>query len=296
MTNKEVIEYVQHTPYNTNPAILKQKLEQQDFENRADWNQNDPMAPDYVKNRTHYSEIGEITIIPEKEVTFIHMTYDSYSQSDGFPADGVELVAGEKYEVIFDGVKYECTAYEHEHGCIIGTYADEDEATFPFYVRFSLPDYDALFENTIYFGIPNPAETVTHTFEVARIDEVVHKLDAKYLPEPDLVITVSGTPDGVFGVATSSNTAVTKGTVNNVKSKILNGEIVDVRIHHIGNDDYMAITDEVKARAVFYNGEIFISWICASFYNKAYKNTVIFNESGEIRAIECYGIDFKLIE
>lgn len=279
MTNKEVIEYVQHTPYNTNPAILKQKLEQQDFENRADWNQNDPMAPDYVKNRTHYSEIGEITIIPEKEVTFIHMTYDSHSRSDGFPADGVELVAGEKYEVIFDGVKYECTAYEHEHGCIIGTYADEDEATFPFYVHFSLPDYDALFENTIYFGVPNPAETVTHTFEVARIDEVVHKLDVKYLPEPDMVITIS---HSLRTQIYTSDVSITSGSVEGVVEKLWGGVPVDIRVRGFEIDgSYLAFAAEVKAIGYYYGGALFVEWLFPNTSNIKH-NIIEFDMDGGV--------------
>lgn len=212
------------------------------------------------------------------------MTYDSHSRSDGFPADGVELVAGEKYEVIFDGVKYECTAYEHEHGCIIGTYADEDEATFPFYVRFSLPDYDALFENTIYFGIPNPAETVTHTFEVARIDEVVHKLDVKYLPEPDMVITIAKSSSGIITV---NDVTITSGTKDALSEKIWAGALVDVRIRYIcTSGSYRAEANEIKATCTWYAGRLYICWgILSDNVHDFMGRRIVIEENGEISAV-----------
>lgn len=77
MTNQEVIDYVLYTPNNINPAILKQKLEQQDFENRPDWNQNDPTAPDYVKNRPFY----------EKQELFLDLTKDDIKLVE-IPDDG----------------------------------------------------------------------------------------------------------------------------------------------------------------------------------------------------------------
>ena len=67
MNNQDIIDYVIHTLHNTNPTILKQKLNEQDFENRSDWNQNDSTAPDYVKNRPFYeTDDGEVVKIPEK--------------------------------------------------------------------------------------------------------------------------------------------------------------------------------------------------------------------------------------
>ena len=36
---------------------------------QPDWNQNDETAPDYVKNRTHYKDIGDVVLIPETSTT-----------------------------------------------------------------------------------------------------------------------------------------------------------------------------------------------------------------------------------
>ena len=41
MNNQEIVNYVMHTPGNTNPAILKQMLEETSVQ--SDWNQNDPL-------------------------------------------------------------------------------------------------------------------------------------------------------------------------------------------------------------------------------------------------------------
>ena len=69
MNNQEIVNYVMHTPGNTNPAILKQMLEETSVQ--SDWNQNDPAAPDYVKNRTHY--LKPTTILEYSEFSFSDM-------------------------------------------------------------------------------------------------------------------------------------------------------------------------------------------------------------------------------
>ena len=54
MSKQDIIDYVMDTPHNINPAILNQKLGE--MEVQPDWNQNDPKAIDYVKNRPFYEE------------------------------------------------------------------------------------------------------------------------------------------------------------------------------------------------------------------------------------------------
>ena len=60
MGKEDVIKYVMKTPHNTNPAILRQKLD----EMSPDWNQNDPSGSGYIQNRTHYDSrrSGEVKI------------------------------------------------------------------------------------------------------------------------------------------------------------------------------------------------------------------------------------------
>lgn len=55
MSKQEIVNYVMNTPHNINPAILNQKLDE--MEVQSDWNQNDPTAPDYIKNRPFYEVV-----------------------------------------------------------------------------------------------------------------------------------------------------------------------------------------------------------------------------------------------
>ena len=70
-----------------------------------DWNQNDPNAPDYVKNRPFYAETE--TVAEEQTVT---TEDDGESIAAKISANGI-LEVGKTYKVVFDGVEYECVAY-----------------------------------------------------------------------------------------------------------------------------------------------------------------------------------------
>lgn len=66
MSEQEIVEYVMKTPYNTNPAILKQKL--QEFSSssgnggiiaQADWAETDETSPSYIKNKP-FTDVGAV--------------------------------------------------------------------------------------------------------------------------------------------------------------------------------------------------------------------------------------------
>ena len=74
---------------------------------QPDWNQNDPNAPDYVKNRTHYKErstlfSGEVTVTNGMGVLPIQ-----------------KYVEGESYTVLFDGAEYNCVAFTASLGGVV---------------------------------------------------------------------------------------------------------------------------------------------------------------------------------
>ena len=67
MDKNTIVEYVEESPQNTNRAILNQMLDEFADTNGsgstgADWEQSDPTAKDYVKNRTHYKRLEKIII------------------------------------------------------------------------------------------------------------------------------------------------------------------------------------------------------------------------------------------
>lgn len=179
MTNKEVIEYIQHTPYNTNPAILKQKLEQQDFENRADWNQNDPMALDYVKNRTHYSEESDVIVLSTMEMDFIRFSENvMYEGDNGYLA--TPFVSDKHYTVTIDGISYDCLGRENKYGNVyLGNYDHQSNfnSAIPFRI-YSHVDADGSWCTRYALE-----KGKMHTIAITTKDEIVYTIDPKYIKD-----------------------------------------------------------------------------------------------------------------
>ena len=66
MSEQEIMEYVMKTPYNTNSAILKQKLQELSNSSgnsgimaQADWAETDETSPGYIKNKP-FTDIGVV--------------------------------------------------------------------------------------------------------------------------------------------------------------------------------------------------------------------------------------------
>lgn len=286
---------------------------------QPDWNQNDPNAPDYVKNRTHYEELK--TIIEEREVrawfefgerafvasrmprvgekltimfngntykctvweedvirlgngettginkgenvpfairfwvngeevlatistvsigdntisivddsgnTLLEETFNIEFYADGsclspdFPLDQ-SLIVGNTYKVVYDGVPYECVAWEDSgdiylgNGEIDGNGHSEDV---PFMIATYYDDGELVWYLAFY-------GTDSHTISVSEV--AVHKLDPKYLPD------VGGGESydlDIFQLDHQGPTLLS-GDYNTVKTKILNREFVKVRYRHV---------------------------------------------------------------
>lgn len=140
--------------------------------NAPDWNQNNPSGAGYVKNRTHWVEIGHA--IFAQDVT------EDFSAGNAVPLRAeLELVAGRTYEVIWDGTLYSCVAYllefEGQSFTVLGN-ASVGNPTFsggngePFLLN-------AVPEMTLVFAqVPGK-----HTFTISGETEIIHGLDAKYI-------------------------------------------------------------------------------------------------------------------
>lgn len=118
MNNQDVIDYVINTPNNTNPVILKQMLKEQDFENRPDWNQNNPAEPDYIKNKpTKLTEFENDLFYNDMEL-FQSLTYEDFapvymSDENGEQTEEVEYLyyIGDSYLEWFnstDSIYFKC--------------------------------------------------------------------------------------------------------------------------------------------------------------------------------------------
>lgn len=177
------------------PEVVK-KLDQKYIPYvRSDWNQNDETSPAYVKNRPFYSEIGTIAFVEQQEVTIGSDMYVALTASN------MPFVAGDTYTVMFNGVRYECVAWNGNYGSVcIGNgsiYGNDgfgnDE---PFLCEFY--EYDGIYLNTYTEG--------TYTISILGVGETVYKIDEKYLPE---MIGASGT---------SNNAEIFNDYENNVAS------------------------------------------------------------------------------
>lgn len=74
---------------------------------QSDWNQNNPEAADYVKNRPFYTgDLVETVLVEETTNEWTAAGFDG-----ALALAPIDLVEGETYVVMFDGVKYECIAY-----------------------------------------------------------------------------------------------------------------------------------------------------------------------------------------
>lgn len=135
-----------------------------------DWNQNDPEAPDYVKNRTHYSEVTNEELVKDLELT----TEDSGDYAYVDIPTSYSFVPGQEYTVIFDGTTYNCVARGLGpillgNGEMCGWGGGNGE---PFCIEGWGGDN--------YLNTPASG---THTLSISTVNEVVHKIDAKYLPD-----------------------------------------------------------------------------------------------------------------
>lgn len=194
MSKQEIVDYVMDTPHNINPAILNQKLDE--MEVQPDWNQNDPTAPDYVKNRPFYTE--------GKEAVLINGDFKSFSQaSNDFIATNIEItfVEGESYTLYVNG---------ESRGTVI--YTDGDHVIFG-------SGYDS-WQVLSNGGIAHFAGSGTYTIKFVQGVETVHKLDEKYLPNRVFIIDTTASD---FGNKVSDPTYG-----DSVKEALLNGKIIFV--------------------------------------------------------------------
>lgn len=137
---------------------------------KPDWNQNDPTAADYVKNRPFYADD------PERPV----FDAEVFVESDGGYAvteQTLIIKTGNVYAVIFDGVRYDCVAFDMwgapciGNGAIAGGEIGNGE---PF---VCVGNFNLIYTST----------SGEHTVSIKEGE--VHKIDEKYLPDTVLRTT-----------------------------------------------------------------------------------------------------------
>lgn len=165
----------------------------------ADWNENDSSKDSYVKNRTHWEEvitkdvelISEATIEPELDENSGYYFFSGVFST--------ELVIGQKYTVIFDGVTYkDLICFDDEGYAMIGApYGNFSEYNFCMWTWFND-------DGGLMLDLCTDLEGA-HTISLSTIEAqtIIHKLDPKYLNLPTNIATT----DDVQGAIDIANEA-----------------------------------------------------------------------------------------
>ena len=141
---------------------------------RGNWEQNDPTADDYIKNRPFYTgDTVETVLVKESTVSFVNAEGLYMAE---FPST-FEATVGVTYTVTWDGTAYECTCVDFDGILAIG--------------NLSIPgvglDTGEPFVIVVYngngIGIITADTSASHTFSISGFAQEIVKLDKKYLPE-----------------------------------------------------------------------------------------------------------------
>ena len=164
----------------------------------ADWNQSDSNADNYVKNRTHYEEETKKKLVDKITLDFSNCESVDWEQTKvGYLYESIELsvVVGQKYEVIFDGVAYECTAFVDKEydNIVIGNGAFVADSNADTGDIFAIGNY----EDGDTYAYIIAADRNSHTISISTTKTVVHKLDPKYLDLPTNMATTDDVQDAL---------------------------------------------------------------------------------------------------
>lgn len=145
---------------------------------QADWNQNDATAADYIKNRTHWIDSTQRTLIASAEDCEF---YDGYSEPTiDITSYGRGLIIGEPYYVMWDGVEYpNLIAFDDDGYPTLGAFEYDIGNEYP----FSIYTYEE--DGTIYLGAADNGanEESYHSFSVYENNLIYHQLDEKFIPD-----------------------------------------------------------------------------------------------------------------
>lgn len=193
---------------------------------QPDWNQNDPTQPDYVKNRTHWEEGSDTihqldekfipdTVARKSDVTWWNLPDKPFYGTRTVLVDTTEvdcstngaentllleeIIEGQSYLVVWDGIPYSCVAYMLPvvpnvpalgNGAFRSGPGGNNEP-------FLIFNYDG---STVVF-----AETENARINTIRIEkDDTHRLDPKFLPVGGVgytennrtILVVNGIPEG----------------------------------------------------------------------------------------------------
>ena len=137
---------------------------------QPDWNQNDDTKPDYVKNRTHWTEPEILDVIFQQDDVALYDATD-FLQAEQLLIFSEELVVGDTYNVNIDGVDHYVVCYTSNSDVSLGKEWPDRFTLFGSGSSATLYLYQFDYGSTVRL-------TITHI-----TPSKIHKLDPKYLPD-----------------------------------------------------------------------------------------------------------------
>lgn len=135
---------------------------------QSDWNENDATHASYIINRPFgITPLGTV-IVPETSVN-LTIPFDGIYYT---PIKPVGFVENHSYSVEFDGINYTLPAVKDDTGGISVSYEDGTDCPFLIFDNFNGSGHSLVFSS---MG--------EHTFKIALAEDVITKIDAKYLPD-----------------------------------------------------------------------------------------------------------------
>lgn len=144
MSKQDVIDYVMETPHNTNRAVLEGLVDTavEESQVQADWNQNDPAAKDYIKNRPGaYFKTANNTVFTQNtsEITWAEEPNENAPDSGYVILDSIpEFVDGLEYKIHWGDTLYAVAAKYNNTGFGFGS--SNGFTNYPFYIVFTVED------------------------------------------------------------------------------------------------------------------------------------------------------------
>lgn len=165
---------------------------------KADWNQNDESAIDYVKNRTHYSEVVNLHVLDET-------TYDVSSNKvvklqEPLP----NMIIGATYTVVCNGVEHTLEAQDYGG---IGVVLSGN----PFLVLAINESMWTAYGCKAMIQITTEITSVT--LSIDGVYEDIHKLDSKYINSNIVTGVADGSSRGILSTKEDDTYALGKGAV-----------------------------------------------------------------------------------
>lgn len=164
-------------------SVYDQLMERMAQLETSDWAQNDPTAKDYVRNRTHYVSRESRVVVPEQEVTTAVQDDFNLAILNNVDTGALGTLYNSEddttFDVVFDGVSYPCKWLEQDGKRIsaFGNLAISNPSITdtgePFCVALGP-------QNALVIGCKVAG---THTVAVSYQQDVVHKIDGKFLPD-----------------------------------------------------------------------------------------------------------------